>query len=99
MGPFGQEALGNIITKYYGDRQDENKLHIYNEQDIDDIVKSNTRQRHEVGKKISDMTFVARIPPLVVAQLMREGIFFDDKKLLKWLRHNRKMMTHEGRFD
>ncbi len=69
-------------------------------QDVTEILDENRRElNNEHGQPYGDMKRIARIPNIVINQLMKQGIWGNQERMKKWLndQHNLKMRTKEGR--
>ena len=67
-------------------------VYFHSEQEVSPIIERNKadRKAFAVNKnsgsgRYGEMTMVARIPNIVVDQLMREGLWWDKKAMKKWL--------------
>lgn len=71
--------------------------------DVQSVLDDNDviRQVQSPGWKGDGMHHVAQIPAVIVAKLMREGIWYDDEALLAWLddRDNSLFKTKPGKLS
>lgn len=69
------------------------------EADITDTLEFNDmcRANYSGYTDSGEMKAVASIPPVVVEELMKQGIWDDPKALRKWLNENWKFKVSEGR--
>lgn len=75
------------------------KITIRDMQDCDPILEMNRIERNEEhGKKFGGFKKIACIPNIVVNHLIKEGIFWDQKALQKWLNKSefKNLRTKEG---
>lgn len=82
---------------WYDEQKD--KLIIRDLEDVDPVLKMNRIERNaEHGKPFGDWKKIACIPGIVVNQLIKEGIFYDQKRLRKWLNKSefKNLRTKEG---
>lgn len=79
--------------------------YIESQQDVEPIMEANhemrrhwTSARDPHGK---DGSFAGRIPAVIVDDLIRQGIFYDDDALLEWLERpeNAVWKMHPGKFS
>jgi hypothetical protein len=82
--------------------QVEEKATIETKQDVTACVELTQAEFNAMDERApwkGDFVKAASIPLSVMGKLMREGIWYDDAALRKWLndRDNRKLRTHTGR--
>jgi len=67
--------------------EDLDALHHIEELNIDGLLDFNKAQRSEGPKDAwgRDMVHIGRVPTSLLLQLMRDGTFYDKKKLTAWL--------------
>ena len=83
--------MGEVNQKYHWDNIDE-KLVVESTQETASILELNKEERNEFDtQKNSEMKYqegwtkVATIPNIVIDQLMKDGVWFDKKKMKQWL--------------
>jgi uncharacterized protein YggL (DUF469 family) len=68
-------------------------------QNVDDILDAATEERAVTrGERYGDMRKVGMMPAAVVGQAMREGWFYDQAAVRKWLQENPAFLTFERGF-
>lgn len=60
-------------------------FHVVKTQDIQPTLDYNKYLREQPVDRKADDRHIADIPPVIAAQLMRDGILGDSKAILKWL--------------
>lgn len=97
---LGRLDAGDEPTKqevWYEEKTD--KLIIVESEDVDSVLKMNRIERNmEHGKPWGDWKKIACIPGIVVNELIKQGIFYDQKRLQKWLNKSefKNLRTKEG---
>ena len=83
--------MSEVNQKYHWDNIDE-KMVVESTQDTASILELNKEERNDFDtQKNSDMKYkegwtkVATIPNIVIDQLMKDGVWFDKKKMKQWL--------------
>ena len=83
--------MSEVNQKYHWDNIDE-KMVVESTQDTASILELNKEERNDFDtQKNSDMkhkegwTKVATIPNIIIDQLMKDGVWFDKKKMKQWL--------------
>jgi len=73
-------------------------FHITKKQNVQSTLDYTKFLREQPVNRKSDDRHVAEIPPVLAAKLIRDGILYDSKRLLKWLDkpENRAFKTWEG---
>lgn len=78
--------------------------YVQSQQDVEPIMEANHEmRRHWTGAKDPHGewgSFAGRIPTVIVDDLIRQGVFYDDDALLEWLERpeNRVWKMHPGKF-
>lgn len=77
------------ITKQYAHINDDGEVRLYHEEDVTAILKKNEILRNN-GEKVKfaqdSMRMIGSVSPLKMFQLIKEGIWYDDKKLRAWFK-------------
>lgn len=93
------DAVTGIVRRFHSDSADEN-FTITREQDVTEIINRNKREFASVDERArwGTRTLVARIPMVLMADLMLKGIPQDDKAFGRWLDDpdNRVFRTRPG---
>ena len=83
--------MSEVNQKYHWDNIDE-KMVVESTQDTASILELNNEERNDFDtQKNSDMKYkegwtkVATIPNIIIDQLMKDGVWFDKKKMKQWL--------------
>ena len=82
---------------WYEEKTD--KLIIRETEDVDTILANNRYERNmEHGKPFGEWKKIACIPGIVVNQLIKDGIFYNQKRLQKYLNKSewKNLRTKEG---
>tara|TARA_Y100001951_G_scaffold29398_1_gene23018 strand:+ start:882 stop:1325 length:444 start_codon:yes stop_codon:yes gene_type:complete len=84
-------SMSEVNQKYHWDNIDE-KMVVESTQDTASILELNKEERNDFDtQKNSDMKYkegwtkVATIPNIIIDQLMKDGVWFDKKKMKQWL--------------
>lgn len=80
------------IVKQFAHISDEGVVQIYNEEDVTAILERNKQLSNQSGPvrwaegEEDSMHMLGSVSPLKMFQLIKQGIWFDDKKLRRWFR-------------
>lgn len=91
------DPITKTVTKFHVDA--DGKFHVWDEQDVGDVVERAVEEYKEASGFKNDIVKVASIPLAVWQTLQKAGITRDDKLLRRWLNNsdNRKFRTRPGR--
>jgi len=82
---------------WYEEKTD--KLIIREQEDVGPVLAMNRIERNmEHGKPFGEWKKIACLPGIVVNELIKQGIFYDQKRLQKWLNKSefKNLRTKEG---